>query len=223
VVPVTAGPGEANAANAVGRGHLRASHADREQVIGILKAAFVHGRLTKDELDGRVGQTLASRTYGELAGLTADLPTGLTAAPPPQMPARARTRPPTGKVVAGAVLVIPPPAMVLATFLTLRAGSESLVPTCALLLIIYFMVWTVAGAQMFANWHDKRSGRGQLPPRSIQSGQAVEGEQGSTPGNDLILCQAHRDTRARRSLGHSVTQRIWRSVPTRRASAGLCT
>jgi hypothetical protein len=33
------------------RGHdkLRASHADREQVINVLKAAFVAGRLTKDE------------------------------------------------------------------------------------------------------------------------------------------------------------------------------
>ena len=29
--------------------HLRASHADREQVIGTLKAAFVHGRLARDE------------------------------------------------------------------------------------------------------------------------------------------------------------------------------
>ena len=43
---------------AVGRGYLRASHADREQVIGILKAAFIQGRLTKGELDVRVGQPL---------------------------------------------------------------------------------------------------------------------------------------------------------------------
>jgi DUF1707 SHOCT-like domain len=34
-------------------GRLRASHADREQAIGILKAAYVQGRLTKDELDTR--------------------------------------------------------------------------------------------------------------------------------------------------------------------------
>jgi len=32
-----------------GRGHLRASHADREQAVGILKAAFVQGMLAKDE------------------------------------------------------------------------------------------------------------------------------------------------------------------------------
>ena len=41
-----------------GRGRLRAGHADREQVIGTLKTAFVHGQLTKDELDTRAGQAL---------------------------------------------------------------------------------------------------------------------------------------------------------------------
>ncbi|MGN6680947.1 MAG: DUF1707 SHOCT-like domain-containing protein, partial [Streptosporangiaceae bacterium] len=52
---------------------MRASHADREQVIGALQLAFVQGRLTKDELDARLGQTLAARTYADLAALTADL------------------------------------------------------------------------------------------------------------------------------------------------------
>src|SRR5215475_15386932 len=72
------------------RGHLRACHADREQVIGVLKAAFVHGRLGKDELTVRVGQALAARTYADLATLTADLPAGLVAAEPSYQPARAR-------------------------------------------------------------------------------------------------------------------------------------
>jgi hypothetical protein len=57
---------------------LRASHADREQVIGILKAAFVQGRLAKGEFDLRVGQALVSRTYAKLSLVTADLPPGLT-------------------------------------------------------------------------------------------------------------------------------------------------
>ena len=56
------------------RNRLRASHADREQVIGLLKAAFVHGRLTKEEFDGRVDRALAARTYAELTRLTDDLP-----------------------------------------------------------------------------------------------------------------------------------------------------
>ena len=59
-------------------GRLRASHVDREQVIGVLKTAFVQGRLVKDEFDARVGQALASRTHAELAVITADIPVGLT-------------------------------------------------------------------------------------------------------------------------------------------------
>ena len=68
-------PGYEIATGAGGYGHLRAAHADREHAIGILKAAFLQGRLAKDEFDLRVEQTLASRTYAELTALIADLPT----------------------------------------------------------------------------------------------------------------------------------------------------
>ncbi len=60
-------------------GLARASDADREHVIGMLKAAFVQGRLTRDELDVRVGQALASRSCAGLATLTADIPAAPTA------------------------------------------------------------------------------------------------------------------------------------------------
>jgi len=50
--------------------------AGREQAIAALKAAYVQGRLTKEEFDLRVGQELA--IYAELDALTADIP----AAPP---------------------------------------------------------------------------------------------------------------------------------------------
>lgn len=59
---------------AAGHGRLRASHADREQVIGTLKTAFADGRLDKDALDARVGQALAARTFAELATATAGIP-----------------------------------------------------------------------------------------------------------------------------------------------------
>ena len=62
------------AAEGRSRGDLRASHADREQVIGALKAAFVQGRLTEDELGARAGQVYSSLTYAELAEVTTDLP-----------------------------------------------------------------------------------------------------------------------------------------------------
>jgi hypothetical protein len=82
-----AGSGDEITAGAGGHSHLRASHVDRDQVIDVLKAAFVQGRLAKDEFDLRVGQVLASRTYADLAVLTGDIPAGLTGAQPPE-PAR---------------------------------------------------------------------------------------------------------------------------------------
>jgi hypothetical protein len=57
------------------RVELRASHSDRERVVETLRVAAGDGRLTSDELDERVEAALTARTYGELAGLTADLPT----------------------------------------------------------------------------------------------------------------------------------------------------
>jgi hypothetical protein len=73
------GPDEGGLA---GRGHMRAAQADREQAITVLKAAYAQGRLTKDELEARAGQAFASRTYAELAALTADIPADLPAASP---------------------------------------------------------------------------------------------------------------------------------------------
>jgi Domain of unknown function (DUF1707) len=87
---VTVEPGDEMAAGRGGRSYLRASHADREQVIEVLKAAFVQGRLAKDEFDLRVAQVLASRSYADLDVLTADIPAGLASAPPTLASARGR-------------------------------------------------------------------------------------------------------------------------------------
>jgi hypothetical protein len=80
---VTTGPPDERAAAA---GRLRASHADREQAISALKAAFVQERLTSDEFDARVGQALASRTRAELAAITADIPVGPVGVEPVRRP-----------------------------------------------------------------------------------------------------------------------------------------
>jgi Domain of unknown function (DUF1707)/Domain of unknown function (DUF4190) len=55
---------------------MRASSADRERAVDVLKAGFAEGRLTQDEYNDRMGRAYAARTYGELAALTADLPVG---------------------------------------------------------------------------------------------------------------------------------------------------
>jgi Domain of unknown function (DUF1707) len=119
---VTAGSGEHAAAGALGRGHLRASDADREQVIDTLKAAFVQGRLTRDELGVRAGQALVSRTYAELAAATDGIPARLTGVGrPPVLPAARARRPVRTKVAAGAACVIIP-ASLSAAFLTYYGG-----------------------------------------------------------------------------------------------------
>src|SRR5260370_119349 len=80
-----------------GDGRMRASTADRERAVDVLKAGFAEGRLTKDEYDARVSQAYAARTYAELAMVTADLPGGQMVAPygqpylQPYMPVRRRT------------------------------------------------------------------------------------------------------------------------------------
>ena len=55
-------------------GDLRASHADRDQVVELLREAAGDGRLSPEELDDRLERALTARTYAELASLTADLP-----------------------------------------------------------------------------------------------------------------------------------------------------
>jgi hypothetical protein len=86
-------------AGAGSRSHLRVSHADREQVVDVLKAAFAQGRLAKDEFDLRIGQALASRIYADLAALTADVSAGPATARPPE-PARESKSVPAPKAVA---------------------------------------------------------------------------------------------------------------------------
>jgi hypothetical protein len=52
---------------------VRASDADRDRVIDVLRAATADGRLTADEFSERMEAALSSRTFRELAPLTADL------------------------------------------------------------------------------------------------------------------------------------------------------
>jgi hypothetical protein len=73
---------------------MRASSADRERAVDVLKAGFAEGRLTQDEYNDRMGRAYAARTYGDLAALTADLPAG--ASPLPAWPVPAYQPPPSG-------------------------------------------------------------------------------------------------------------------------------
>jgi hypothetical protein len=152
---VTPKPGDDTAAATAGRGRLRASHSDREHVIDVLKAAFVQGMLAKDEFDMRVGLTFASRTYAELAALTADIPAGLVRAQPLRKPARAQAPHPENKVVnscACATLAI------VALGAALLSGHVGLF---FVLVVAIFGLLFIAGGRMVYSSHKKRSNRQQ--------------------------------------------------------------
>ena len=165
---MTAEPGDQAAA--VGGGRLRAAHADREQVIAVLKAAFVQGMLAKDEFDERVGQAFAARTYADLAAVTADLP-AIPVTAQPAKPAR---------VADGRPVVQPGKAAVVGTVLYAGVWSFALVPSwptdvdgdpqAALIILlfvttlIYLILLATAAGYAIAGWREKRS-HGQLPRR----------------------------------------------------------
>ena len=130
-----------------GHGDLRASHDDREQVIGTLKTAFVQGRLTEEELGVRAGQVYASRTYAELAGITADIPDELDS----RTQARSRRDPWRATKIAWrieysvflpgivTILVLPPGPH-------LTAGEVILAAT-----VCYLLFWVIGIAMMVAS------------------------------------------------------------------------
>ena len=53
---------------------IRASDADREHAVGMLRDGYAAGRLTLAEFDERTTAAFTSRTWGELRALTKDLP-----------------------------------------------------------------------------------------------------------------------------------------------------
>lgn len=53
---------------------LRASDADREHVVSVLRTQVGEGRLTLEEFSERSATAYAARTLGELDALTSDLP-----------------------------------------------------------------------------------------------------------------------------------------------------
>jgi Domain of unknown function (DUF1707) len=123
-------------------GYFLAADADRQRVIDALRAAFAEGRLTRDEFDARVARTAGSRTYAELATVTADIPvwptgTGLPISPVPvqdRLPANVKSTLWGIGLFAGI-----PPVMFGAAFL---ANSQQLA-TMALALFLLDLVFAV--------------------------------------------------------------------------------
>jgi hypothetical protein len=143
-----AGPGDDDAA--AGRARLRTSRADREQVIDTLKAAFGQGRLTRDEFDARIGQALASRSYVELAAVSAGLPAGLGRASSPSRR--------VGNVAGWGVSGLVTPAILAAAFaLVFLPGDGGYGAVAFVFAFMYFLSWLATGADMLWKWHSMRA------------------------------------------------------------------
>ena len=92
---------------------MRASDADRQQVVDRLRAALEDGRLKMEEFTERMGLAYQAVTYGDLAKLVADLP---AASPQPQpRPAPAPAAPPAAASKRGVFADLPAPLKVLWT------------------------------------------------------------------------------------------------------------
>ena len=152
-----AGPGDEIAAGASGRSRLRASHADREQVIEVLKAAFVQERLDRDEFDLRVGRALASRTYADLAALTVDITSArLTRARPPE-PAREPANKKKRAVAALSCATLAYPGL-MAALPPIPDGSPFAVPVMVVMFVLFGAVAT-GWLLLLHAWLEQRASR----------------------------------------------------------------
>jgi hypothetical protein len=153
-----------------------AEHADREQAIDTLKAAFVQGRLAKGEFDARVSRALESRTRADLAVLTADLPAAPKASRPP-----GRVPFPGGKPVVRPSRMIMAATAIYAVIWPLTfalpwpANAEGDRPAALIALfasatLTYPVIVLIAVANMIARWHARRSGGQPLPRPATGAG-----------------------------------------------------
>lgn len=156
------GPEDATGVPAGGHGRMRASDADRERVVDVLKAAFVHGRLAKDELDARAGRVFASRTFAELAAVTADIPPAPAAgrAAHPRVPAPAPEPPagpaPARQAAAQAVMACAMAVVAAEFFLILAVFAFPVYGTLDIALLVNLVGLPLVGGMMLDTWRESR-------------------------------------------------------------------
>jgi uncharacterized membrane protein len=147
------GPDNEIAVGAQDHGRLRASRADREQVVDVLKAAFTQGRLDHDEFDQRIGRALTSRTYADLAVLTADIPIQSAGMALPVARTSVNSRAVAALTGATAALVAVCPVTA-----HTPDGSPFAVPVLVIFLVLMMVVptgWLV----LLHDWMERRSAR----------------------------------------------------------------
>jgi len=107
----------------------------------------VDDRLTKEELDLRIAQALASRTRADLAAVTADMPAGLNVSQPS---ARDTAKEVTAKVRAAGVGVMGAVAVVLMLV-------TSIPPLFLVIVSCYFTAMIIAGAWVLSSRYGKHA------------------------------------------------------------------
>lgn len=133
-------------------GMMRASDADRDAVVDVLRDAYTDGRLTLEEFGERTSAAYAGRTWGELRELTADLPgqpalgadlpgSGLGPRPAPtpdvRLPPGAPRRPPRP---AGSVM----PFVMVWFLLMLAARSDAVIVAPVMIVTILLLVTAIS-------------------------------------------------------------------------------
>jgi Domain of unknown function (DUF1707) len=160
-----AGPGDEPAAGPGGQSRLRASRAEREQVIEVLKAGFVQGRLDRDEFDLRVGRALASPTYADLAAVTADITPARVTGARPLEPGRESVNKKRKAVVALSSATLAYPGL-MAALPPIPDSSPFAVPVMVVMFVLFGAVAT-GWLLLLHAWLDERAGRQSargLPP-----------------------------------------------------------
>ena len=134
------------AEGAEGDSNLLTSHVGREQVLDALKAAFVHGRLAKDEFDLRVGQVLAA--YAELDAVTADVPAGLTTAQPPETIRKSHNK----KLIQRGTAAGAGASVALTATIAVAVGGNPVISLVVVGLVGVFVAVLLAGLLTLVSW-----------------------------------------------------------------------
>jgi hypothetical protein len=147
-------PGDHIAADPADHGPPGPSQADREQVIAVLKTAFVQGRLTREEFGTRVGLAYTSQAYVQLTEVTADLPDWLIRARPPRPLARTRPWLSMDAALSGGAF-----AMIAALIGMMAAvASHSAVAVISVAVMIAIIGILAFGALIVASWRGRDHG-----------------------------------------------------------------
>ncbi len=189
------------AAGAEGDSNLPTSHAGREQVLDALKAAFVQGRLAKDEFDLRVGQVLAA--YAELDAVTADIPAGRTTAQPPETIRKSHNK----KLIQRGTAAGAGASVALAGTIAVAARGNPVISLVVVGLVGVFVAMLLAGLLTLVSWvlemvSSRQPSPGLPPGPGGKAVQRLASADSAGSSSEISRDPPHTAEAARRLSGH---------------------